>query len=246
MPVTRRSDQIKQDRFPGVPRHSLTGVETGSKMLMVGDLIFEPGAEVPYHHHPNAEETQYLVEGELDCTLDGYRFKIGAGDAVLAAPGVPHGFVNRSPRPARMITIFPHSAPLQEFVTPGRFKDGLPAKAVTLGKDLVPTEPYEGVKRFDIIGEQQGARSTLLRLLEFSPHATTPAHYHPETEESMFCLEGELTAVYGRDRHRLAAGDMLTAAPGVRHGISNPSDGRAVLLAIHPTTEPVTVVTDAD
>jgi len=242
--LTRRADQTEQDRFPGVHRKTLTGIETGSRTLMVGDLIFDPGAEVPYHRHPNAEETQFLVEGELDCLIDGYRFVMVAGEAVLAPAGVDHGFVNRGDRPARMITMFPDVAPRIAFApTPSRRKGTAP-KGVRRLADLEPFEQFPGVVRTDFAGSAQGAVATTFSRLEFVARSTTPPHFHPATEESMFCLEGELTALYGRSTHRLCEGDMFTAEPGVRHGVFSESNRPATLLAMHPTTAPVRVLVD--
>lgn len=230
MPHTPRSEQIEQDRLPGVHRKTLTGSETGSRMLMIGDLIFDPGATTPYHRHPNAEETQFMVDGELECMLDGRLYTIGRHDTVLAAQGVPHGFVNRSDKPARMITIFPHTDPLTLYL------DASPDEE---GAELPPA-----IVRHGVIGAPQGAASTTLHVLSFDPETSTTTHFHPETEESMFCVEGRLRAVYGREEFDLPAGDMLTAEPGVRHGISNPFAEKAVLLAIHPTLDPAAITVE--
>ena len=55
----------------------------------------------------------------------------------------------------------------------------------------------------------------------------------------MFCLEGDLVAVYaGEDSVPLAAGDCFTCEVGVRHGIYNASKKPAKLLAIHPVLNP--------
>lgn len=244
MGLTRRADQMEQDRFPGVHRKTLTGLETGSGTLMVGDLVFDPGAEVPYHRHPNAEETQFLVEGELECTIDGYRFVMVGGEAVLAPAGVGHGFVNRSDRTARMITMFPDVAPRTVFGSPPSRFTGTVPKGVRRLTDLEPFEQFPGVVRTDFIGRAQGAAATTFSRLEFSAGSATPPHFHPATEESMFCLKGELTALYGRSTHPLAEADMFTAEPGVRHGVFSESDKPAILLAMHPTTAPVRVLVD--
>ena len=75
--------------------------------------------------------------------------------------------------------------------------------------------------------------------LTFQPGTKAPVHYHPAHEESMFCLDGRLSAVYAEDDDvRLDAGDVFTCEPTVRHTIGNTSDAAGTLLAIHPVLNP--------
>ena len=55
MTILRRNDQQVEVRYPGVNRRVLTGSNTGSKMLSVGDIDIQPGSKIPYHMHPNVE-----------------------------------------------------------------------------------------------------------------------------------------------------------------------------------------------
>ena len=75
MTIIRRADQILEARRPGVNRLVMTGPTTGATMISVSDLTMDPGSTIPYHVHPNTEESMYLVEGELVAMLDGKRFR---------------------------------------------------------------------------------------------------------------------------------------------------------------------------
>ena len=243
MAIVRRSDQVQSDRYPGIRRYAMTGASTGSTMLHVGDLTYAPGASVPYHLHPHAEETQYMVEGELECWFDGKRFTVRAGDAVLSPAGVPHGFVNRSGKPARQITIFPMINPVTNDLMDQKLEpklvDGVPGKHVSFRSQMKPFEFRPGIARYDMAGDFSGAKSTYLSELTFDPGAVAPNHFHPAHEESMFCLRGSLNAVYGPQNDLpLHAGDMFMCEKAVRHGIFNGSRERATLLAIHPVLNP--------
>jgi quercetin dioxygenase-like cupin family protein len=64
-----------------------------------------PGYAVPLHVHEDEDEAFYLLEGELTLiTRDGER-KAGPGSYVHLPRGAPHGFVNASGAPARMLVI---------------------------------------------------------------------------------------------------------------------------------------------
>ena len=55
----------------------------------------------------------------------------------------------------------------------------------------------------------------------------------------MFCIEGEMTAVYGDDEGLpLPAGDVFLCEPTIRHATNNPSSHPSKLLAIHPVLNP--------
>jgi uncharacterized RmlC-like cupin family protein len=63
----------------------------------------EPGQFVPVHVHPTQEEFILVQEGELDLKLDGTWLKARAGDLVRLPRGVPHGYFNKSDKPARAL-----------------------------------------------------------------------------------------------------------------------------------------------
>lgn len=62
-----------------------------------------PGQFVPVHVHPNQEEFILVQEGELDLKFDGKWMKAKAGDLVRMPRGIPHGYFNKSDKPARAL-----------------------------------------------------------------------------------------------------------------------------------------------
>ena len=63
----------------------------------------EPGQFVPVHIHPTQDEFILVLDGELDLKLDGLWTKAKAGDLVRMPRGVPHGYFNKSDKPARAL-----------------------------------------------------------------------------------------------------------------------------------------------
>ena len=63
----------------------------------------EPGQFVPVHIHPTQDEFILVQEGELDLKLDGVWTKARAGDLVRMPRGIPHGYFNKSDKPARAL-----------------------------------------------------------------------------------------------------------------------------------------------
>jgi quercetin dioxygenase-like cupin family protein len=63
----------------------------------------DPGQFVPVHVHPTQEEFILVQEGELSLKLDGEWTVAKAGDLVRMPRGVPHGYFNKSDKPARAL-----------------------------------------------------------------------------------------------------------------------------------------------
>ncbi len=63
----------------------------------------EAGQFVPVHIHPTQEEFILVQEGQLELKLDGKWFTARAGDLVRMPRGVPHGYFNKSDKPARAL-----------------------------------------------------------------------------------------------------------------------------------------------
>lgn len=239
MTILRRSDQEESTPFEGAKVLLLAGAPTGATMATVGDLTVEPGRRSVYHLHPNTEESIFIVKGELEFRVGSSRFRASSGDCVLAPQGVGHGLENVGDYPARLITIYPNANPQREALDDVAFTDGDPGPTVFVRGNVEPYEFFPRINRYDMVGDFLGASSTYLSELTFEPGSVAPNHYHPSHEESMFCLEGDLVAVYDDDDSvALAAGDCFTCEVGVRHGIYNASSAPATLLAIHPILNP--------
>lgn len=76
---------------------------------MVGESSFafetnsEAGQFVPVHIHPTQDEFILVQEGELHVKLDGKWSVARAGDLVRMPRGIPHGYFNKSDKPARAL-----------------------------------------------------------------------------------------------------------------------------------------------
>ncbi|TXH98526.1 MAG: cupin domain-containing protein [Pseudorhodobacter sp.] len=63
----------------------------------------DPGQFVPVHIHPTQDEFILVQEGQLELKLDGKWTTAKAGDLVRMPRGVPHGYFNKSDKPARAL-----------------------------------------------------------------------------------------------------------------------------------------------
>lgn len=239
MPVIKRSEQPVSEPFPGAKATAMVSAATGSEYVTVGELIVEPGARSAYHIHPNTEESIFVIEGEMEFRLDGHKFRASAGDCVLANRNLGHGLQNVGDKPARLITMYPSPSPERAEIPEVDFVDGPPENGVFYRGKVESFEFAPGITRYDMVGDFLGSESTYFSELIFAHGSVAPNHFHPAHEEAMFCLSGNLKAVYADDDNiPLAAGDIFACEPTVRHGIYNDSGEPARLLAMHPVLNP--------
>jgi quercetin dioxygenase-like cupin family protein len=84
---------LGQVYFPKAVTDSTFAFETNS----------DPGQFVPVHVHPTQDEFILVQEGVLDLKLDGVWVQAKAGDLVRMPRGIPHGYFNKSDKPARAL-----------------------------------------------------------------------------------------------------------------------------------------------
>ncbi|WP_439574998.1 cupin domain-containing protein [Phreatobacter sp.] len=77
----------------------------------------DPGQFVPVHVHPTQDEFILVQEGVLDLKLDGEWLQAKAGDLVRMPRGIPHGYFNKSDKPARALFWVSPSRKLEALFT---------------------------------------------------------------------------------------------------------------------------------
>ena len=103
--TVRESDANERRWFCGGGVHTwiATDSDTGGTFLLFEDDL-DQGKVTPLHQHPHAEETFYMLEGEILLSLDGQQIPLHAGGRAIIPRGVPHAFLVTSPR-ARMLCL---------------------------------------------------------------------------------------------------------------------------------------------
>lgn len=75
----------------GVHTWLATAADTGGTFLLFEDEM-DRGKCTPLHTHP-ADETMYVVEGDVRMHLDGEEHDVTSGGIAFAPRGVPHAFM---------------------------------------------------------------------------------------------------------------------------------------------------------
>ena len=86
---------------------------------------------------------------------------------MIATQGRGHGFINESGSPARMITMYPSTAPEMTPIEDSEIVDGRPESGVMFRSEAEPYEFSPGIARYDMVGDFAGAASTYMSELIF-------------------------------------------------------------------------------
>lgn len=106
--IIRHAEEMETAEFEWGSMTWLANSETGNtNELSVGRLVVKPGHSTAYHHHDNAEEMLYLLEGELEHSAGPdttYRMK--PGDIITMPLHLPHDVKSVGDTDAVAIVIF--------------------------------------------------------------------------------------------------------------------------------------------
>jgi quercetin dioxygenase-like cupin family protein len=88
--------------YSGITVKMMVDGDLGAQLQTMFMVQYEPSGVAGTHDHP-FEETYLILEGEVDATFDGERYRLGAGDVAWAGVGCVHGFTNPADHPVRWL-----------------------------------------------------------------------------------------------------------------------------------------------
>lgn len=104
-PVILQAGEGDRRVFLGGGLHTwkLLAEQTGGAFFLFEDALVE-GKVTPLHQHPEADETVYVLDGEIVLSADGEEHILGEGCTSFVPRNTPHAFRVTSPT-ARLLTF---------------------------------------------------------------------------------------------------------------------------------------------
>jgi quercetin dioxygenase-like cupin family protein len=62
----------------------------GGEQVLLCKVRYEPGKQVPWHVHDDAEQVMFIVDGGVEMTIEDETKTLGAGDVVVVNRGKHH------------------------------------------------------------------------------------------------------------------------------------------------------------
>ena len=105
VPIIRAEGEGDKRWFFGGGLHTwkLLAEDTNGAFFMFEDTMSQ-GKTTPLHRHPDADETIYLLEGEVLVNVAGEESRVGPGGMSFVPRGVPHALLVVSDG-ARLLTL---------------------------------------------------------------------------------------------------------------------------------------------
>jgi quercetin dioxygenase-like cupin family protein len=88
--------------YSGIAVKMMIDHDLGAELSTMFMVQYEPNGIAGQHDHP-FEETYMILEGSVDATFDGERYRMEAGDIAFAGVGCVHGFSNPASVPVRWL-----------------------------------------------------------------------------------------------------------------------------------------------
>jgi len=90
-----------------------------------------------------------------------------------------------------------------------------------------------------LCGQHNGSEHVDMHVNTLNPDSGPgPCHYHAESDNVYFVLEGEISVVVEGEEFRLGRNDALFIPPGLRHATSNCGDVPAQFIEIYAPSAP--------
>ncbi len=104
VPIIRNAGEGDKRAFLGGGLHTwkLLSEETNDAFFLFEDVM-AAGKTTPLHQHPEADETVYVLEGEIIVNADGVERRVSAGGVSFMPRGTPHAFLVVSEGGARLL-----------------------------------------------------------------------------------------------------------------------------------------------
>ena len=114
------------------------------------------------------------------------------------------------------------------------------AIVVTNADYRVEETPWGSLTWFVSAGQGSSSALTVGRCV-INPGCANPRHYHPNCEEVLHVLEGEILHGIGDTEVRMSPGDTISLPAELPHNARNVGAGNAVLLICFSSAERQTV-----
>jgi len=118
--------------------------DSGGTVSLI-DVVVPRGKATPLHLHPDAEESFYVIDGDITVHIDGTNHELTGGATSTVRRGTPHAFAVRSST-AHLLVVFTPGGGEQFFIEAGE-----PA----LRQEL-PPEGERDLERFRAAAEKTG------------------------------------------------------------------------------------------
>ena len=187
----------------------------------------QPGKLSTPHTHPWEHEV-FVMYGNGTLVVEGVRYPVKPGDAILVPPGVDHYTVNDGDKGViRRIEANPVVAARDPSAATKKSRESVDGAARPVSEHQKPLirncrESRTATAGRRLIASKDGAPNFEMLFDELAPGRSTQAHSHP-WEHLSYMLEGHCGLFCGGKEYLVSEGDGILLPANVEHQWRNPS-----------------------
>ena len=102
-----------------------------------------------------------------------------------------------------------------------------------------------GAIQWLVSGELMDGANITFGFVEIEPGRKNPRHYHPNSDEVLYLIEGELRHTVGENTYQLTAGTAIFIPQHAPHDAFNPGTKTARMVVAYPTGDRQMVLLEA-
>jgi quercetin dioxygenase-like cupin family protein len=90
------------------------GKAAGATGIQMGELVLQPGASIPAHHH-DVDDAMMVLSGRGRCRLGTEEIVLEPGVTLVAPAGLTHGIRNDGPETLRLVFAWASAEPVERY-----------------------------------------------------------------------------------------------------------------------------------
>ena len=189
----------------------------------------------PARRRAVGEEALYVISGEGNCYLDGFRYKLAPGTGVYVPPASVCQIESRSELLVVSVCCPDDLSEVCAGAITREPEDTKPLRAVRESEqESIPT----GDRTFKLMVNKEVGASRITQFIGVIPPGRAPLHHHTY-EEAIYIIEGEGRVHTETTSAPIGAGASIYLPRGVSHSLENTGRTNIRLLGVfHPSGSP--------
>jgi len=189
----------------------------------------------PARRRQLGEEALYVISGEGDCYLDGFRYKLAPGTGIYVPPASVCQIESRGELLVVSVCCPDDTSEVSVDAVTREPMDTKPLRAVhEQEQESIPT----GDRTFKLLVNKEAGASRITQFIGVIPPGRAPLHHHTY-EEAIYIIEGEGRVHTETGSAEFSAGASIYLPRGVSHSLENTGTTNIRLLGVfHPSGSP--------
>lgn len=202
-----RFENCEPISYPKFTIREIQGIKDGSPKISIAEEVLDDGGQSPLHHHKEAGECQFVLEGEGKIRVGNRKVKVTAGDLVKIPPGFAHQTTNEGSVPLKLLCLVSDAWTMQD-----TFFEDIASDDKEIYKrrqeECKEIDDNPGETIYQLVGRPDFEKFSVA-IVKIDAGRSSERHKHKIAEESYLILKGDGTIVVDGKEKDVNPGDFV-------------------------------------